>query len=225
MHLGPQLRAQRGFTLAELLVTISIIAILFAIALPVLTGVTQQSRLDGASHAVNAAIKLARQTAITQNQPTYIVFQDKESTSDASQSYRSYAVFTINTHTDKVDQAAGTFMTDWETLPQGIVFNNVATEDMNNVFIQGKQWNAGFGRYNILRIGTNTYPVIGFKPKGTSRKGWKNDIHLCEGFYSENGKLTATAPQGIRIRIDNTGRSWLTDVLYTGSGEEEALEQ
>ncbi len=212
-----------GFTLAELLVVIAIIGIIFAIALPNLTGITGQSRLEGAANAVHSATKLARQHAIANNQPTYLVFQDDQSTTNANLAFRAYAVFSINIHTNPVDQSAGYFLTDWETLPEGIVFDSLSSEDMNNVFTpRAEPWQGGFNQNRLLYIDPEVHVVLGFKPGGAQFLDHRNDIHLAEGFY-EAGRLVRSSGQGKRIRIDATGTSYISDIRYSELGEPEVI--
>ncbi|MCF7818825.1 MAG: prepilin-type N-terminal cleavage/methylation domain-containing protein [Kiritimatiellales bacterium] len=222
----PKTTGTGGFTLAELLVVIAIIAIMFAIALPAFVNMTGASKLDAAANAVHSAAKLARQYAITHNQPTYLVFNDDQSTSDANLAYRSYAVFTIDTHTQPVAQSSGEFLTDWETLPSGIVFDSQTTENQNNVFIPSSQsWSGGFTRDRRLFIDPHTYVALGFKPQGTQQAQNKNDIYLAEGFYDETGNLVPTSKQGKRIRLDSTAKSQITSILYDQGGSLEEQSQ
>ncbi|WP_372846789.1 Tfp pilus assembly protein FimT/FimU [Pontiella sp.] len=210
---------RNGFTLAELLVVIAIIAIMFLIALPALMDIAGQTKLDSAANAVHSAAKLARQFAVANNQPTYLVFNEGQT--DAALAYRAYAVFTVDIHSPPVTQEDGEFLTPWEPLPPGVVFDATASEDNNNVFLVGGSWAGGFGRNRQLRVGNSTYVALGFKPTGTQNLAYTHDIHLAEGFYDEVGQLvhTSVPGQGARIRIEGGGDSWIAPIVYDESGE------
>lgn len=196
-----------GFTLAELLVVIALIGMMLAVALPALVNITAAAKLDAAASGVHSATKLARQYARTHNQPTYLVFHHDRN---------AYALFTINTHTNPVTQAEGDFLSNWNPLPSGIVFDdtiNTSTNNQGNVFTESTQgWDGGFNRNRQLLIDSETYPALGFKPRGMQQ--YVNDIYLAEGIYDAMGALIYTSKQGLRVRLDPTGKSRIESVLY-----------
>lgn len=214
----PVNKSPNGFTLAELLVVIAIIGLVFAILVPSLTGIGGETRLDGAANAVHAAARLARQHAMTHNQPTYLVFNEGQV--DPALDYRAFAVFTINVHTNRVTQDAGLFLTGWEQLPTGIVFDNLTHEqNSENVFYPtGASWNGAIDKYNELRIKGDDYIVLGFKPTGETgcADHW---IFLAEGFYDADGQLIHSSRQGKVVKFELTGKSWIVDTVYGESGE------
>jgi type IV fimbrial biogenesis protein FimT len=59
--------AQGGFTLVELMVTVSVMAILAAIAAPSMTGLINANRLSGQAGELTSALQLARSEAIRRN--------------------------------------------------------------------------------------------------------------------------------------------------------------
>lgn len=58
------MRYSRGFSLIELMVTISILAILIAIAVPSFTSAIRDSRIDSLSRELQGALQLARSEAV-----------------------------------------------------------------------------------------------------------------------------------------------------------------
>ena len=68
---GPR-RRQRGFTMVELIITVSIAAVLLALAVPSFRNITLASKLATTSNDVVAAINTARMEAIRRNAPTQL---------------------------------------------------------------------------------------------------------------------------------------------------------
>lgn len=223
-----------GFTLTELLVVLGLMGAMFFIALPALDNITGASKLDAAANAVHSAVSLARQYAITYNQPTYVLFHDNfSSTNDANLAFRSYAVFTIklNNENAQITEDDGYFIREWETLPPGIVFDweayeipiNAANSNPRNVFQINtiRSWDGGFAQNNLLKVDGVDYPVIAWFPEGRiAPSRW---IFLAEGFYedieSEEPILQLTSRQCKEIRIYDKGRMTLTDLMYDEAGD------
>lgn len=62
---------QDGFTLVELLVTLSVAAIMLAIAVPAFTYTVNTNQLSGETNAFIGALNTARASAVSRNQPVY----------------------------------------------------------------------------------------------------------------------------------------------------------
>lgn len=71
-------RSQRGFSLTELMLTVAAAATLMAIAVPVLTDVTESTRLNGATREVERELQSARLKAVSVNRSLRVRFNCPE---------------------------------------------------------------------------------------------------------------------------------------------------
>lgn len=78
-----------GFTMIELLVTVSVAAILLAIALPSFTSVMNSNRLSAQANEVVAAMQLARVEAVRQNKRAIVCGSADGSTCSGSTAWNS----------------------------------------------------------------------------------------------------------------------------------------
>ncbi|MCZ7592194.1 MAG: prepilin-type N-terminal cleavage/methylation domain-containing protein [Kiritimatiellae bacterium] len=108
-----------GFTLVELLIVISIMAIMIAIALPRFEDIGRGSKMRAAVNELRSTVALTRQWAIANNEEVFLVYPDdhmqKYSDSGTNQYYkalRSYAVYS---------RSKG-YIKDWVYLPAGVYF-------------------------------------------------------------------------------------------------------
>ncbi len=72
-------RRSRGFSLLELMITITVMAILLAIALPSFRDVIHRNQVSSASNAILASVSYARSEAITRGQLVSVCPGDKTS--------------------------------------------------------------------------------------------------------------------------------------------------
>jgi len=70
------MRAQRGLTLAELMVVVSIAAILLGIGIPNFRSMVEQNRATNAANQLQSSLQFARSTAIAQAQAVTICVAD-----------------------------------------------------------------------------------------------------------------------------------------------------
>lgn len=68
----PRAPSHQGFTLVELMVAISVLAILTAMALPALEGMRERIRLSAATDAIHAHLQFARSESIKQGRDLYV---------------------------------------------------------------------------------------------------------------------------------------------------------
>ncbi len=66
------MHTRRGFTLIEMLVTLSVLAILLALAMPSLSAWFARARLAGATESLTDTLRFARKQAITRQQPIWL---------------------------------------------------------------------------------------------------------------------------------------------------------
>jgi prepilin-type N-terminal cleavage/methylation domain-containing protein len=112
---------QSAFTLLELLVVISIIAVLLIAIVPAVNPLFKSSGRKGALSGLLGAIEQARSLAVKDGQATYVVFPDQlVNNNDPSltqrYSYRSYAIF----EDDAANPGTQKQVTPWQSLATGI---------------------------------------------------------------------------------------------------------
>ncbi|MGQ9860680.1 MAG: GspH/FimT family pseudopilin, partial [Thiobacillaceae bacterium] len=95
-------RRQSGVTLIELLVTISIAAILMAIAVPGFQDFFRRNRLDGATSDLMATLNYARSEAIRRGVPVSVC-RSSNGTSCSGGWQQGWIVFTNPDNDDTVD--------------------------------------------------------------------------------------------------------------------------
>jgi prepilin-type N-terminal cleavage/methylation domain-containing protein len=72
----PQLASRKAYTLAELLITISIVGVLMAITLPRYGKIRDQGQMSSAMTRFTRAVMAARQSAIQRGRPAYFKTND-----------------------------------------------------------------------------------------------------------------------------------------------------
>jgi prepilin-type N-terminal cleavage/methylation domain-containing protein len=135
--LSRPLRVHRNaFTVLELLVVISIMAILAVIAIPVMSGFGKSNAVAAANRQLLDDLSSARARAIAEHTTVYMVFIPPEISGYASLTtdpflkqqiinlnvgqYTKYALLTRRTVGDQPGRPTSRYLTSWRTLPSGV---------------------------------------------------------------------------------------------------------
>jgi type IV fimbrial biogenesis protein FimT len=188
-------RIESGFTLIELMVTVSLLALLVLLAAPALSTYTQNSRLRAVSESFLASLQTARTEAIRTNQDVEFVLTTDNPVA-------------ANVGTSLQSASAG----NW------IVRRSEGTATPTYTFIEGKSVLEGSGAQatsTVLvsaKVGSVDTPVVTFKSIGNTTLGaqWQVD------FKSANGACAAAGPiRCLRIVVSASGQIRSCDPIAT----------
>jgi prepilin-type N-terminal cleavage/methylation domain-containing protein len=210
-----------AFTLIELLVVMLIMGIMASIAVPAMRGMGQANRTAALQRQILDDLGLARLKAINDRAPVYMVFapanlaeafarpnlttqEARQLTNLLSSSYMAYALLSTRTVGDQPGQSHPRYLTEWKTLPEGVLFapyklraNNLNAPDEYLRTLPLKQLPFPNSRSQLFNL-----PSIGFNAQGQLITPRDEVLALARGSVfprrNQNGTL-ALAPPDVQL--------------------------
>lgn len=185
--------AQGGFTLVELMVTITVMVLLSLLAVPSMSQYVQNSRIHGNAEMMLASLQKARTEAIRRNAVVELVFTDH--TPDAS-----------STETNGVNTSG----------PNWLVRQVPATATDTHVFIEGKSGAESGGATGSLNGFSANASAVSFNPYGALSTGsgvrilFKPPVGEC---------MPAGSARCLQLVVARGGQSRLCDPAVTTAND------
>ncbi|MFZ4776235.1 MAG: pilus assembly FimT family protein [Terrimicrobiaceae bacterium] len=220
-------RKSRGFSILELLLVISVIAIMMSLLLPAVAGFSSTAGRRGAVNILMNTFEQARVAALESGQNVYVGFAD----SDFPVEDMRYAAFIV--FRDATDQENPNHdkpyivLKKWTRLPKNIALkSNITASIISSGKVKTFDSNLQY-QVSTAQV-ANKFPAITFNSSGAIEEPSgvnKLFLLLYEGYYSEGqdnhtrNKTTQESSAGLFEKISlsrYTGRAQL-DITATGS--------
>ncbi|WP_395751898.1 Verru_Chthon cassette protein D [Prosthecobacter sp.] len=219
-------QSRRGFSLIEMLVVVSIVVMILALATPALTRTLQASRLSSAGESILGSISEAQQTAFTNNTPVDIRFFSFMEDLDDAPVFHSYQLFKITQTT----QGSGGSATIKETitpvgnlirLPEGVI---IPVDSQLSFALSGSGTNLTDTKENsqvgYSGVSGATYSAIRFMPDGTCRSvgSTSNGLATLTLQSLQKNFFTLTFGSGSAVTLATLPKNFFTVQIdpYTG---------
>jgi uncharacterized protein (TIGR02596 family) len=151
-----------AFTLIEMLVVITIIAILLAISAPALFNTIKATRLSGAGDRLLGALSEAQQMAFSKNYPVEVRFYYYDVALGTGKNYRSYQIFSVTNPPGKNSETIKK-VSEVTKLPDNVIVSadSMLSPSLSKVTMKDTDTNSGIANID--------YSAIRFMPDGTCR--------------------------------------------------------
>jgi type II secretion system protein H len=149
---APRRSGTVGFTLVELLVVVSIMALMLTLSLMSMDSLVPDTRLTSAAREVATLIEDARDTAILEGRVVYIEYSLGEATDDL-QHYRSIRQAEPGQERDAEEFEFERVVYDWQALPSGIRIAALMIDEEEEI-------TEGFMSFEVRPDGTVTPHVV-----------------------------------------------------------------
>lgn len=167
------------------MVVVGLIVLMTMIALPAFRGVGASGRLRAAVFQVSANLALARQSSISSRMDVHFLLPDSDVSFPEGYSRLAFTSYALATGTNRVG-ATMEYITGWNELPPGMIFNPDEGPADRNIFLQSSTYEV------TVPFPSQTSPLenmlaLTFRPDGTlDRAGFTpKSIYVSEGYLDD----------------------------------------
>lgn len=151
---GRRCRRRGGFTILEMLIVVTIIGFLAAMAMPHLSGMSKANSMTAAAQQMTGAVNLARRMAVSHRSTVFLAFVSPQAFTGPLPpnnlttysnlmlaQYTAYALVSPRSVGDQPGRPNPQYLTEWKALPAG-------------VFIPPYMFNPGLAQFTVFSTNT-----------------------------------------------------------------------